>query len=126
MADREREKVQPWDSDHTALVHVLWAAQRDGLTVERADELAAHIMCSKWFRAVRQHAVEAEATPPAREAEKPCESDAPCDTDAERAAITPARCRTCEGLGGMLIESAGVVPCPSCGGTGHATKGTGL
>ena len=112
MADREREKVQPWDSDHTALVHVLWAAQRDGLTVERADELAAHIMRSTWCRAVRQHAVEAEATPPAREAEKPCE--------------------TCGDAGWRWFIADGKdskytsVPCPSCGGTGHATKGTGL
>lgn len=57
MADRSCEKFEPWDSDHTALVHVLWAAERDGLTVEHADELAAHIMGSKWFRAVQQHAV---------------------------------------------------------------------
>jgi hypothetical protein len=52
------EEIQPWDSDHTALVHALWAAQREGLTVREADALASRIMQSKWMRAVRQHAAE--------------------------------------------------------------------
>lgn len=55
---RDDEKIQPWDSDHTALVHVLWAAQRGGL-IDRdvdCDALASLIMQSKWLRAVREHA----------------------------------------------------------------------
>jgi hypothetical protein len=51
------DTIQPYDSDHTALVHVLWEAQRGGITVSDADELASHIMRSKWMRAVREHAV---------------------------------------------------------------------
>lgn len=51
--------IDPWDSDHTALVHVLWDARRDGLTIEDADRLASKIMQSRWMRAARQHAGEA-------------------------------------------------------------------
>lgn len=54
----ERDQIQPWDSDHTALVHVLWEARRKGIGVEDADELASLIMRSKWMKAVRQHAKE--------------------------------------------------------------------
>lgn len=52
------EEIKPWDSDHTALVHVLWAAKRNGLTLDSADaaELASFIMRSKWLRAVKAHA----------------------------------------------------------------------
>lgn len=53
-----RSEIQPWDSDHTALVHVLWAAERQGLTISDPDALAAHIMGSKWMRAVRLHSRE--------------------------------------------------------------------
>lgn len=56
------EQIQPYDSDHTALVHVLWEAQRKGLTVSDADALASHIMGSKWMRAVRLHARERGTT----------------------------------------------------------------
>lgn len=49
----------PWDSDHTALVHVLWGVEHKGLT--KADEVAEFIMQSKWYRAVKQHAIEAAA-----------------------------------------------------------------
>lgn len=51
------EQIQPYDSDHTALVHVLWEAQRKGVIPKEssADELASLIM-SKWMRAVRIHA----------------------------------------------------------------------
>lgn len=52
MAD---EPIRPYDSDHTALVHVLWAAESDGLTLKQADALAARIMQSQWMRAVRLH-----------------------------------------------------------------------
>lgn len=51
MADH----IMPWDNDHTALVHVLWAAEREGLTLADADALAAKIMQSKWMKAVRQN-----------------------------------------------------------------------
>lgn len=55
--------IKPWDSDHTALVHVLWAAQHDGLIPKGthrgdaiADVLASRIMQSQWHQAVKQHA----------------------------------------------------------------------
>jgi hypothetical protein len=50
-----RGDIQPYDSDHTALVHVLWDA---GLKGAEADALASKIMRSKWMRAVRIHAQE--------------------------------------------------------------------
>lgn len=53
LADVE---IKPWDSDHTALVHVLWAAQRGGITISDPDVLASHIMGSEWMRAVKDHA----------------------------------------------------------------------
>lgn len=56
-----RNEIEPWDSDHTALVHVLWSAQHAGITIDDADELAAHIMRSKWMKAVRLHALEKAA-----------------------------------------------------------------
>lgn len=38
-----------WEGDHTALVHVLWSAKNDGLTLERdADEIASMILRSRW------------------------------------------------------------------------------
>jgi len=46
--------IHYYDSDHTALVHVLWGADING---EEAEELAAWIMKSKWLRAVKLHAV---------------------------------------------------------------------
>lgn len=59
------DEIQPWDSDHTALVHVLWSARHKGLTLDRADELASQIMQSRWMKAVRIHAVErAISVPP--------------------------------------------------------------
>lgn len=50
--------IQPYDSDHTALVHVLWEAKRRGWTLDDADEVAAIIMRSKWLEAVKIHATE--------------------------------------------------------------------
>jgi hypothetical protein len=62
MAEDKRmgEAIQPWDSDHTALVHVLWAVQREGNLSRHTDcdLLASRIMQSKWMRAVRLHAAE--------------------------------------------------------------------
>lgn len=57
MPDQTRasDRIEPWDSDHTALVHVLW---REGIHGSEADALASKIMRSKWLRAVRLHAVE--------------------------------------------------------------------
>lgn len=52
------EPIQPYDSDHTALVHVLWEAQRKGLTISDPDALASLIFQSKWIKAVRLHAKE--------------------------------------------------------------------
>lgn len=50
---RDDETIKPWDHDHTALVHVLWEAERNGLTICDADQLASLIMASHWMRAVR-------------------------------------------------------------------------
>jgi len=58
MVLRDSEEIRPWDSDHTALVHVLWAADSAGLTIEKFDDLASFIMRSKWMKAVRLHAKE--------------------------------------------------------------------
>ena len=34
------EQFKPWDDDHTALVHVLWAAKSQGMTISDCDVLA--------------------------------------------------------------------------------------
>lgn len=52
------DEIQPYDSDHTALVHVLWEARHKGLTLDDFDDIASLIMKSKWMRAVRLHARE--------------------------------------------------------------------
>lgn len=52
------DKIESYDSDHTALVHVLWAIDSAGLTLKDFDEVAGRIMTSKWFKAVKQHAIE--------------------------------------------------------------------
>lgn len=57
----DRSDFKPWDSDHTALVHVLWSAERGGITISDADALASYIMSSRWMQAVRLHAREAVA-----------------------------------------------------------------
>lgn len=47
----------PWDADHTSLVHILWACQHDGLTLaDDADKVAARIRSSNWMKAVRADA----------------------------------------------------------------------
>lgn len=46
------EAFKPWEGDHTDLVHVLWAVDRDGLTLhDNFDEVAARIRSSRWLRA---------------------------------------------------------------------------
>lgn len=43
-----------WESDHTALVHVLWNARHLGLSLEDNDsEIAALILHSRWAAAYR-------------------------------------------------------------------------
>ena len=50
------DAIEPYDSDYTALVHVLWEARRAGVTISDPDALAALIMQSKWLKAVKMHA----------------------------------------------------------------------
>lgn len=46
-----------YEGDHTALVHVLWAAKHEGLTLEAdADEIASIIAHSRWLAAVKARA----------------------------------------------------------------------
>lgn len=54
----QREAFDSWDSDHTSLVHVLWA---NGIKGADADRLASNIIHSKWFRAAKAHAVQEAA-----------------------------------------------------------------
>lgn len=44
---------ESWESDHTALVHVLWAAKWSGLSLDDADEIASRILQSRWAAAYR-------------------------------------------------------------------------
>lgn len=50
---------EPWESDHTALVHVLWAVRRAGLSLDDADAIAERIMRSRWAAAYRAQAASA-------------------------------------------------------------------
>lgn len=43
-----------WRGDHTALVHVLWEAKHQGLSLDDADELATLIRRSDYQRAVQE------------------------------------------------------------------------
>jgi hypothetical protein len=56
---------EAWEGDHTALVHVLWAASRQGLTLEGdADAIASMVMRSQFLasaRALDVHAPTPEA-----------------------------------------------------------------
>lgn len=53
---------EPWESDHTALVHVLWAARRRGLSLEDdADQIASMILRSRWAAARADAAARAAA-----------------------------------------------------------------
>lgn len=62
MALHNPDEIRYYDSDHTALVHVLWSAQHDGLIPKdtKCDDLAQKIMTSRWFMAVKLHAAEAK------------------------------------------------------------------
>lgn len=48
-----RPPFEYWEGDHTALVHVLWHAKRQGLTLDSADDLASMILQSRWAAAYR-------------------------------------------------------------------------
>ena len=48
-----------WESDHTALVHVLWNAKHNGLTLQNdADQIASLINQSRWLAAQNAAAVD--------------------------------------------------------------------
>jgi hypothetical protein len=49
-----RPPFKDWESDHTALVHVLWSAAHQGLTLDDADEIAHMVLGSRWM-AAREH-----------------------------------------------------------------------
>ena len=56
---------EDWESDGTALVHVLWAARRSGADlVSDAPRIAAMILGSRFLAAARAHT--AEGNPPVR------------------------------------------------------------
>lgn len=42
---------EPWESDHTGLVHVLWSADHENLTIKDADQVASMILASRWMAA---------------------------------------------------------------------------
>lgn len=45
---------EPWESDHTALVHVLWHARDKGWTLQdNADDLASLIRNSRFMEAMK-------------------------------------------------------------------------
>lgn len=47
---------EPWEGDHTALVHVLWAAKHAGLTLENDfDAIATMILRSRFMAARAAH-----------------------------------------------------------------------
>lgn len=49
-----------WEGDHTALVHVLWAAKHQGLTLEHdADAIASMVLRSRFLAAHTAQAIEA-------------------------------------------------------------------
>lgn len=49
---------EPWEGDHTALVHVLWAAKHDGLTLaDDCDEIASMVLRSRFLAARIDQAV---------------------------------------------------------------------
>lgn len=64
--DTYKKGVEPpfeyWERDHTALVHVLWGAKHEGLTLkDNADEIATRILRSRWLAAQRHHAANSDA-----------------------------------------------------------------
>ncbi|GEL48578.1 hypothetical protein CHO01_36940 [Cellulomonas hominis] len=74
-ADTAPVLPQAWQGDHTALVHVLWAARHKGMTLAGADELASFIRRSEYHRAVQE--LSAAGMPPVRFAEGFTPDDAP-------------------------------------------------
>lgn len=51
-----------WEGDHTAFVHVLWAARRQGLTLENnADEIVSILLRSRAMAARTAHAIDEQA-----------------------------------------------------------------
>lgn len=63
--DTFQEGTEPpfeyWESDHTALVHVLWSAKNQGLTLKSDyDEIAHMILNSRWM-AARENRVRTES-----------------------------------------------------------------
>lgn len=65
-------EFKPWESDHTALVHVLWSLQSDGLLPRDVDcdRVASKIRQSVWMKAEREHAASPARTALARIAEE--------------------------------------------------------
>lgn len=58
MSTSAEQGFESWHGDHTDLVHVLWDAKHNGLTLaDDCDEIASRIMDSRWIAAVRHHAV---------------------------------------------------------------------
>lgn len=50
---------EDWEGDHTALVHVLWSAKHDGLTLDKdADAIASMILRSRALAARTAQAIE--------------------------------------------------------------------
>ncbi|ABD58297.1 hypothetical protein PBI_PMC_82 [Mycobacterium phage PMC] len=44
---------EDWESDHTALVHVLWSVKHAGMSLDDADAVAERILRSRWAAAFR-------------------------------------------------------------------------
>ena len=64
--DTIRDGVNPpfnlWESDHTGLVHVLWNADYNGLTIARdADDIGSLILRSRWLAAQNQQVIDGNA-----------------------------------------------------------------
>lgn len=52
--------AQVWKADHTALVHELWAARHEGLTLDDADTLARFLRRSRYQWAVQERCAAGE------------------------------------------------------------------
>lgn len=53
---------EDWESDFTGLIHVLWSARHQGITIQgEADTVARMILRSRWFAAARDAAVQVDA-----------------------------------------------------------------
>jgi len=52
LANGVEGPFETWEGDHTALVHVLWAAKHAGLTLQSdCDEIASMVMHSRFLAA---------------------------------------------------------------------------